>query len=141
MADGGRHLARCVLKVFLDTNVWLSATVFSGLCEAILVESAQRGWLVSTTLVREEAHLVLKRKFPNLPNAPILFDAVWAQAEVIADESEPVNDNDKRLVRAASQAGVAVFVTGDRRVLGWGQMQDMKILNPRDAWNLLYVSS
>lgn len=115
--------------------------MFSGLCEAILVESAQRGWLVSTTLVREEAHLVLKRKFPNLPNAPSLFDAVWAQAEVIADESEPVNDNDKRLVRAASQAGVAVFVTGDRRVLGWGQMQDMKILNSRDAWNLLYVSS
>lgn len=129
------------MKVFLDTNVGLSATVLSGLCEAILVESAQRGWLVSSTLVREEAHLVLKRKFPHLTNASSLFDAVWAQAELIADEIEPVDDNDERLVRAASKAGAAVFVTGDRRVLGWGQMDDMKIRNPRDAWNLLYVSA
>lgn len=94
---------------------------------------------MSSMLVREEAHLVLQRKFPDLSNASSLFDAVWAQAELIVDESEPVDDNDERLVRAASKAGVAVFVTGDRRVLGWGQMEEMKILNPREAWNLLFV--
>ena len=39
------------MKVFLDTNVWLSATVFPGLCEAIVMECHQRDWLLTTPLV------------------------------------------------------------------------------------------
>jgi hypothetical protein len=39
----------------------------------------------------------------------------------------------------AQEAGAAVFVTGDRRVLGWGQLGDMQILSPRDAWMLLFA--
>ena len=46
------------MKVFLDTNVWLSATVFAGLCEAILIECHQRDWLLTTKLVQSEAHEV-----------------------------------------------------------------------------------
>jgi predicted nucleic acid-binding protein len=57
------------VKVFLDTNVWLSVTVFAGLCEAILTKSAQRIWLLTTLLVQAEAHEVLGRKFPHLPRA------------------------------------------------------------------------
>jgi predicted nucleic acid-binding protein len=120
--------------VFLDTNVWLSATVFAGLCEAILTESAQHHALLTTPLIRTEAHEVLVRKFAHLPRAQALFDAVWAEADCVADVDEPADDNDVRLVRAAQQAGAAVFVTGDRRVLSWGQQGDMLILNPRDAW-------
>jgi predicted nucleic acid-binding protein len=122
------------VKVFLDTNVWLSATVFAGLCEAILTESAQRHALLTTRLVRLEAHEVLARKFAHLPQAQALFDAVWAEANCVPDVDEPADDNDARLVCAAQQAGATVFVTGDRRVLSWGQQGAMLILNPRDAW-------
>ena len=129
------------MKVFLDTNVWLSATVFAGLCEAILTESAQRDWLVSTRLVQQEAHEVLGRKFAHLPKAQALFDAIWAEAECVPDVPESADDNDARLVRAALDAGSAVFVTGDRRVLGWGQQGNMLILSPRDAWLRLFAQS
>jgi predicted nucleic acid-binding protein len=129
------------VKVFLDTNVWLSATVFAGLCEAILTESAQRAWLVTTRLVQQEAHEVLGRKFAHLPQAQVLFDAVWAEAACVPDVDEPADDNDARLVQAALNAGAAVFVTGDRRVLGWGARGSMQILSPRDAWMQLFAQS
>ncbi len=129
------------MKVFLDTNVWLSATVFAGLCEAILTESAQRAWLVTTRLVQQEAHEVLGRKFAHLPQAQVLFDAVWVEAACVPDVDEPADDNDARLVQAALNAGAAVFVTGDRRVLGWGARGSMQILSPRDAWMQLFAQS
>jgi len=129
------------MKVFLDTNVWLSATVFAGLCEAILTESAQRNWLVTTRLVQSEAHAVLRRKFPHVPQAQALFDAVWSEAACAPDVDEPAGDNDARLVRAARDAGAAVFVTGDRRVLGWGAQGEMQILSPRGAWVRLFAQS
>jgi predicted nucleic acid-binding protein len=129
------------VKVFLDTNVWLSATVFAGLCEAILTESAQRSWLLTTRLVQTEAHAVLVRKFPHVPQAQALFDAIWSEAACAPDVDEPADDNDARLVRAAREAGADVFVTGDRRLLGWGAQGGMQILAPRDAWVRLFAQS
>lgn len=121
------------MKVFLDTNVWLSATVFAGLCAEILTESAQRNWLLTTRLVQAEAHEVLCCKFLYLPQSMALFDSIWSEAACVSDVEEPVDDNDVRLVRAAQEAITLVFVTGDPRVLGWSAQGDMQILSPRDA--------
>ena len=129
------------MKVFLDTNVWLSATVFSGLCEALVMECHQRDWLLTAPLVRQEAHEVLARKFPQVLQARALFDAIWSEAACVVDVAEPADDNDARLVKAALAAGADVFVTGDRRALGWGAQGAMQILSPRDAWMLLFAQS
>ena len=129
------------MKVFLDTNVWLSATVFSGLCEAIVMECHQRDWLLTTPLVRQEAHEVLDRKFAQVLQARTLFDAIWSEAACVSDVAKPADDNDARLVSAALAAGAGVFVTGDRRVLGWGTQGAMQVLSPRDAWTLLFAQS
>ena len=127
------------MKVFLDTNVWLSATVFAGLCEAILIECHQRDWLLTTKLVQSEAHEVLGRKFPHLPQSLALFDAIWSEATCVQDLDEPADDNDVRLVKVSSLAGAEVFVTGDKRVLIWGREGNMQILSPRDAWIQLFA--
>ena len=131
------------MKVFLDTNVWMSATIFSGLCEELVLQSAERGELLSRALVQFEAHEVFKRKFPNVSQACALFDASWRIAQLIADVTEPDNDNDRRLVTAASMAGADLFVTGDKRVLGWKtvarEQGHMRIVSPRDAWGALGV--
>ena len=127
------------MKVFLDTNVWLSATVFAGLCEAILIECHQRDWLLTTKLVQSEAHEVLGRKFPHLPQSLALFDAIWSEATCVQDLDEPADDNDVRLVRAANLAGADVFATGDKRVLTWGREGNTQILSPREAWMQLFA--
>lgn len=87
------------MKVFLDTNVWLSATVFAGLCAEILTESAQRNGL-------------LGRKFPYLPPSQALFDGIWSEAACVSDVDEPADDNDVRLVRAA-QADMQILSPRD----------------------------
>lgn len=129
------------MKVFLDTNVWLSATVFAGLCEAILIECHQRDWLLTTKLVQSDAHEVLGRKFPHLPQSLALFDAIWSEATCVQDLDEPADDNDVRLVKAASLAGAEVFVTGDKCVLTWGREGNMQILSPREAWMQLFAGN
>ena len=133
------------MKVFLDTNVWLSATVFAGLCEDIVLQCADRGWLASSAWVQVEAHEVLLRKFPQQPAARDMFDAVWASAQCIDDVAEPADDADVRLVSAAIQGKCAMFVTGDKRVLGWAikppkgvALGSLQIASPREAWAALF---
>ena len=130
------------MRVFLDTNVWLSATVFSGLCEELVLQCAEQSWLLSSALVQAEAHEVLARKFPQATNACALFDAAWHAALLIPDVTEPATDNDRRLVKAAAAADADLFVTGDKRVLGWQSVKRtqgmMKIVAPRAAWGVLF---
>jgi predicted nucleic acid-binding protein len=123
------------VRVFLDTNVWLSAAVFPGLCAELLLELDARGHaLLTSTLVREEAHAVLRRKFLRHQAALERFDALWACAACVPDEAEPADDADARLVAAARAADAHVFVTGDQRVLGWDPCGGLRILSPREAW-------
>jgi predicted nucleic acid-binding protein len=125
------------MKVFLDTNVWLSATIFSGLCEELVIQCAERGCLLSSALVQAEAHEVLARKFPQKPTAGALFDASWQVALLLSDVADPADDNDQRLVAAAEMGGVTLFVTGDKRVLGWKARAAMRTVSPREAWVML----
>lgn len=132
------------MKVFLDTNVWMSATIFSGLCEALVLQCAELHCLLSSALVQREAHAVLQRKFPYVHNACALFDAAWQSTELIADHDQPGDDNDRRLVNAAADAGADLFVTSDKRVLGWQTVArvqgQMRIVSPRDAWGILVAA-
>lgn len=128
------------MKVFFDTNVWLSATLFPGLCAELLLRSVEEGHaLLTTRLVREEAVAVLTEKFPRRTDAPALFDANWSVAQEVADVPEPPDDNDTRLVAAAAAAGADLFVTGDMRVQGWEQAGNMRIVSPRQAWGILFA--
>ena len=130
-------------KVFLDTNVWLSAAVFPGLCaELLLALDAGGHRLLTSALVRTEAHEVLARKFARHAAASERFDTLWACAQCVADASEPADDADARLVAAARAGGAGVFVTGDQRVLAWDQPQAaMRIVAPRGAWQMLVTTA
>ena len=124
-----------VVRVFLDTNVWLSAVVFPGLCAELLLELDARGHrLLTSALVREEVHAVMQRRFPRHAAAVERFDALWADATRVPDVVEPADDADARLVAAAGAAGADIFVTGDQRVLGSNPRGEMGILSPRLTW-------
>lgn len=127
------------MRVFLDTNVWLSATLFPGLCAELLARCAEDVHEVLTTpLIRAEAVAVLAEKFPRRVEAAALFDINWSIAECVADVAEPADDNDVRLVAAAAAAGAELFVTGDIRVQGWLHTGSMRIMSPRQAWRSLF---
>lgn len=129
-------------KVFFDTNVWLSAAVFPGLCAELLLALDGAGHrLLTSELVRAEAHEVLGRKFSRHAAAAARFDTLWACAECVPDVAEPADDADARLVAAARAAGADMFVTGDQRVLKWDSPQAaMRIVAPRGAWAMLIMA-
>ena len=130
------------MRFFLDTNVWLSAVVFQGLCAELLIELDLRGhrWITSD-LVRSEVHTVLQRKFRRHAAAVERFDALWACAARVPDVAEPADDDDARLVAAAREAEADAFITGDQRVLGWGTQGGMLLLSPRQAWDRMVMAS
>lgn len=129
-------------KVFFDTNVWLSAAVYPGLCaELLLALDAAGHRMLTSELVRTEAREVLQRKFTRHAAALERFDSLWACAAGVPDAAEPADDADARLVAAARAAGADLFVTGDQRVLGWDLPEDaMRIATPRAAWAMLVAS-
>jgi predicted nucleic acid-binding protein len=128
------------VKVFLDTNVWLSAIVFPGLCaELLLALDASGHSLLTSALVRAETHDVLRRKFTRHATAIERFDTLWACAACVPDTDQPAGDADARRVAAAQAAGTQVFVTGDQRVLGWDPRNAMRIVSPRVAWATLVM--
>ena len=128
------------MKVFLDTNVWLSALVFPGLCAELLLELTSHSCdILTSDLVRAETHEVLRRKFPRHTAAIERFDGLWAAATWVPDEVEPANDADARLVAAAQSKGATLFITGDQRVLAWETQGDMLIVSPRQAWGRLVM--
>ena len=125
------------MRVFLDTNVWLSAVVFSGLCAELLLELDSRGHtLLTCALVRAETHAVLRRKFARHAAASDRFDTLWACAVCVPEASEPADDADARLVAAAQAANALLFVTGDQRLLGWDPAGSLRIVSPRQAWGM-----
>ncbi|MDO8597263.1 MAG: putative toxin-antitoxin system toxin component, PIN family [Sulfuricaulis sp.] len=127
------------MKVFPDTNVWVSAAIFPGLCADLLGECADREWLLTSELVRQEAHEVLTEKFPKRADAARLFDAAWREAGLVKDADGPRDDNDARLIATAIRAGANLFVTGDKRVLRWSKSPTMHIVSPRDTWVILFA--
>lgn len=126
------------MRVFFDTNIWLSAIVFPGLCAELLVACDEAGheWL-SSELIRQETHAVLRRKFVGHAGAAARFDLLWARATIVMDVTEPAEDADARLVAAAQAAQADLFITGDARVQAWQARGAMRIVGPRGAWALL----
>ena len=127
------------MRVFPDTNVWVSGIIFPGLCADLLVECAVRDWLLTSELVRQEAHKVLDEKFPKRSDAIRLFDVAWREASMVEDADGPSDDNDARLIATALDTSANLFVTGDKRVLKWSKTPALRIVSPRDAWIILFA--
>ncbi len=110
------------MRIFLDTNVLVSAFASRGLCadlfELILFEHE---------LVVEIDHFVRE-------HAGLLVGSVPA---VRAD----VDDDDARVLGQAIAGEAEVFVTGDAVIQRLARIGEMRILSPRGFWDHLHSGS
>jgi len=127
------------VKVFLDTNVWFSAVATPGLCELLVKQVFEANEVLGSDLVWTEFSDLLVRKLRFSGEEIAIAEAMFDAVELIADVPDPADDNDARLVAAALAAGADLFVTGDKRVLGWQQSGTLRIVTPRDAWIILFA--
>jgi len=130
------------VKVFLDTNVLVSAFASRGLC-ADLYESMMLGHeLITGRNVLRELAVALHEKIElDREGCDERVGHVSGQAAQIVEVPSQVKcdaDADDLLVLGEAVAGAAeIFVTGDADLLELKRIGAMRIVTPRQFWETL----
>lgn len=127
------------MKVFLDTNVLVSAMATRGLCADVLREILTSHQLVVSAALFNELRRVLRKKL-QIPDELIddaiemlQQDAHFATPSTLSDVK--IRDKDDLMILSSALDGSAdLLVTGDKGLLNLGKIQDMGIVSPRGFW-------
>jgi len=128
------------VRVFLDTNVLVSAAATRGLCADVLREVLASHELLISAQVLSELKRVLRTKFGVAQDLIEDFISLIRQDTVLAQPGPPppVGDRDDLPVLSAAISEKAeVFVTGDKELLDLREVEDLAILSPRQFWDKL----
>lgn len=127
------------MRIFLDTNVIVSAVATRGLCADVMREVLVRHELVISEDLLEEVESVLRDKI-GIP-LDIIGDirGLLREGGVLAEPSPEANlpirgPLDRALVSAAVKGKTDLFVTGDRELLGLSAAGSLEIVSPRIFW-------
>lgn len=135
------------MRVFLDTNVLVSAFASRGLCTDVVRLVLAEHELVIGEVVLEEVQRVLTKKF-GLPQQVVrdiqsFLRQYTIQPKPKAPSRIRVRDADDQWVLASALAAKAdVLVTGDQDLLDiQDKVAEMVITDPRGFWNMLRKES
>jgi putative PIN family toxin of toxin-antitoxin system len=127
------------MRVFLDTNVIVSAMATRGLCADGFRDVIVRHQLVVSEELLGEVKRVLLRKLGVPPDvikdvlALLRDEAILAIPVPLADLPLP-KSADRALISAAINEKADLFVTGDQELLDLAKCGLMKIVSPRTFW-------
>jgi uncharacterized protein len=131
------------LRVFLDTNVLVSAFATRGLCADLLQRILVEQEFVTAEVVLEELRRVLHAKIRLAADRIDTIEAFVRQYHVEPRPAEvpeiALRDPADRLVLASALAARAdVLVTGDKELLDAGEkVSALVVADPRTLWNML----
>lgn len=130
------------MKVFADANVLVGAVATRGLCADALREILTSHHLVLSRQVLEEVGRALRVKL-RVPHEEVVSLVRLLEDEATMAVPDPIPEvdiedkDDLPILAAAIASGSHVFVTGDRELLELGQVQGVRILPPRQFWEML----
>ena len=130
------------MRIFLDTNVLISAFTTRGLCEDVFREVLSSHDLIISAQLLEELERTLSGKF-SIPDALVAdIVALVKEGGISAEVSEPPNvriaDQDDLSMLSSALAGRAdAFVTGDKELIQLKKVRQLDILSPRAFWTTL----
>ena len=128
------------MRVFLDTNVLVSAFATRGLCADLFRAVIAEHEPVIGEVVLSELQRVLLTRFRVPEERVRQIEELLRSYEVVprptAMDPMPVRDASERWVLANARAGgVDMLVTGDTDLLAVAKNAGVRILSPRDFWN------
>ena len=131
------------MRVFLDTNVLVSAFTTRGICADILTVVLAEHQLILGERVLGELGRVLREKMRVPKDSVVEADAfLRLEAAVISKGTEvdvPIRDPDDVEVLGQAVEGLAdVLVTGDRDLLDVADELPVEVLSPRGFWEKLH---
>jgi putative PIN family toxin of toxin-antitoxin system len=132
------------VRVFLDTNVLVSAFASRGLCADLLELVLLEHDLILGQSVLGELDRALREKVRLPPaNAAEIVEFVSGEATQVVDKAEPTNvkadADDARILGEALAGQVELFVTGDAALLKLAAIGALRIVSPRQFWETLHA--
>ena len=130
------------MKVFLDTNVLVSAVATRGLCSDVLREVFRRHHLIISPELLTELENVFRKTLGLPQNMIFEFIEVIKQDSQLSTPSPLPNvklrdKDDLLMLSSALNGGADLFITGDKELLGLQSIRDMGIVSPRMFWERL----
>jgi putative PIN family toxin of toxin-antitoxin system len=130
------------LKVVLDSNVILAALGTRGLCEAVMGLSLEQHEVALSEPILAEVAKHLAGKF-KVPAARVreIEGFLREHATIVDPVDVPASDcrdpDDCAILGTAIAAAAHCLVTGDKDLLDLKQYHAIKILSPRDFYELI----
>jgi putative PIN family toxin of toxin-antitoxin system len=130
------------MRIFLDTNVLVSAVATRGLCADVLRECLIHHQLIISNPLIKELEGALRKKL-DVPESLISeFIEVLQKESVFSTPSSlpdiEIKDKDDLAILSCALNGEAyLFVTGDNELLGLKKIGKMEIVSPRAFWEKL----
>lgn len=131
------------MRIFLDTNVWISAFVARGICAdlvRVLLTRHELGLdrLIVSQPLRSEFVRIMKGKFKassaDLVEPLEILDSLESAADIEVRISRNIpDDDDIPIIRSALAGKSNVFITGDKPLLELGTVSGMSVMSPRQA--------
>ena len=130
------------MRVFLDTNVIVSAVTTRGLCADVFRTVLSEHELVTSPRVLHEVRRILRTKFSVPEGLVSEYLELITEAALIAEGKgahriQIKDKDDVEIVVAAITAESHVLVTGDREIQELKSIQNVRILSPRAFWEEL----
>jgi len=128
------------VKVFIDTNVWLSGRFWLGLCAELLESLVELDvTILLDPRVLEEFRRIAREKIKVdnsiLEQTDVFFERYTITLPAAKAPAPDVPDpDDARIIAAALTASADWFVTGDKALLDMGHASGMPIIHPRQAY-------
>ena len=130
------------MRVFLDTNVLVSAFATRGVCSDVFRVVLAEHTLVTGAVVLQELGRVLRTRIGLPPGAVVEIDEFLREYEVVPKPAiraaVPQHDpDDQWVVASAVESRADVLVTGDRDLLDIAADAPVTIVDPRGFWDLV----
>lgn len=133
------------MRVFLDTNVLVSAFASRGLCadlfELVLLEHEL---VLGRNVLRELSKALRGKVKLSTARMSEIVDFVSGESVQVVDKAVPAQaevDADDAIVLGEALAGQAeIFVTGDAALLELGSIEGLLVVSPRSFWEILHSS-
>jgi putative PIN family toxin of toxin-antitoxin system len=130
------------VRVFLDTNVLVSAFATRGLCEDLFRHVLAEHELITGEVNLVELRRVLRRRMRVPPDVVTAIEDLLRDHEVVPRPARrhdiSIRDPDDAWVLASAvAAGADVLVTGDKDLLEVAGEAPIRILSPRAFWEFM----
>ncbi len=134
------------MRIFLDTNVLVSAVATRGLCADVFREVLTSHELIVSDPLLKEVKKALQQKLKVPLSLISEFLNLLTQDTIVAKPCQlpkvAIKDKSDLIILASALNGNAeLLVTGDRELLALERVESLEIVSPRAFWEKLRLQN